>query len=59
MFENLSKRSLVLIGGALVLTVGAVVSAIVDHKNPAEVECECECGGELCDCAVADPTAEL
>ena len=59
MFENLSVRSLVLLGGAAVLTVGAIVSAVVDNHQAAEAleECCCEC--EECDCAVADPTAAI
>lgn len=59
MFENLSLRSMILLGTTAILAVGAVVSAVVDCRqtDAALEECCCEC--EACDCDVADPTAAI
>ena len=56
MFENLSVRSMILMGAAVVATAGAIVSAVVDKRQAQNAleECCCEC-----DCDVADPTAEI
>ena len=54
MFENLSTRTIILLGATglgLALTVG---SAIKDHRDNA---CCCEDACE-CECELADPTEE-
>ena len=57
MFENLSVRSLVLIGAAAVAVVATGVPVFVDCRQAEPALEECCCEGECCCEELADPTA--
>lgn len=58
MFENLSKRSIILIAATGVAAIATIASALKDRHDSKVCDCECcECIDE--ECELADPTAEI